>query len=193
MVLFYAFWSPAEFSISNYYFVRFCHSIEWQANMLFLFVYMSFSRMEPTLLKQQYFLKFDFYHIKKPFFFKKWVFLPFSRMAGSSFLCLWHLLECSQGFQILKQSQFLQAAMCSIQCILLFNIMERIFPIRVSSVLCLYHSRKCCKDIETNLFFFFVVLSFRRMLHVFQAGVSLQESNDLRWFLKQFIEWENWG
>ena len=79
--------------------------------------------------------------------------------------------------------------MCSYLLFLLFNIMEPIFSIRSSSFLCLYHSGECCKDIETNLFFFFVALSFRRMLQVFQAGVSLQESNDLRSFLEQFIEW----
>ena len=63
---------------------------------------------------------------------------------------------------------------------LLFNIMEPIFSIRRSSFLCLHHSGECCEDIETNLFFFYVVLSFRRMLQVFQTGLSLQESDDLR-------------
>ena len=66
--------------------------------------------------------------------------------------------------------------------------MEPIFSIRNSSFLCFYHSGECWKDIETNLFFFFVALSFRRMLQVFQAGVSLQECNDLRWFLEQLID-----
>ena len=60
--------------IKSDYFVCFCHLTEWQANMFFLFVFMSFSKMEPRLFKQQYFLKFDFYHIKKLNFFKKWVF-----------------------------------------------------------------------------------------------------------------------
>ena len=36
----------------------------------------------------------------------------------------------------------------------------------------LYHSGEYCEDTETNLLFFSVVLSFRRMLQVFQAGVS---------------------
>ena len=81
-------WSSAGFPISKYCFVCFCHLIEWRANMFFLFVFMSFSRMEPRLFKQQYFLKFDFYHIMKPNFFKNWILfyvLLFSRMAGSSF------------------------------------------------------------------------------------------------------------
>ena len=112
------------------------------------------------------------------------VFLPFRRMTGSSFLCFWHLSKC---FQILKWSQLLQAAMCSYLLFLLYNIMEPSFSIRSSSFLCLYHSGECCKNIESNLFFFSMVLSFRRMLQVFQTGVSLLESNDLKWFLERFI------
>ena len=74
----------------------------------------------------------------------------------------------------------MQAAKCSYLLFLLFNIMEPIFSIKNSSFLCLYHTGECCKNIETNLLFFFVALSFRRMVQFFQAGVSLQESNDLR-------------
>ena len=98
-------WSSAEFSISKYYFVCFCHLIEWQANMFFLFVFMSFSRMEPRFIKQQYFLKFDFYHIMKPNFFKKWILfyvLPFSRMAGSSFFVFLAFIRMLVRFSDIK-------------------------------------------------------------------------------------------
>ena len=40
----------------QYYFVCFCHLIDWQANMFFFFVLMSFSRTKRRLFKQQYFL-----------------------------------------------------------------------------------------------------------------------------------------
>ena len=89
MLLLFVFWSSVEFSISKYCFVCFYHLLEGQANMFFLFVFTSFSRMEPTLSQQQVFLfRFLSFSITEPIFFKKWVLfvsLPFSRMVGSFF------------------------------------------------------------------------------------------------------------
>ena len=73
--------------------------------MFFLFVFMSFSRIEPRLFKQQYFLKFDFYDIMKPIFSRsKFFFCVFaSQENGRKFFFVFflHLLKCWWDFQIL--------------------------------------------------------------------------------------------
>ena len=67
MLLLFVFWSSVEFSISKYCFVCFYHLLEGQANMFFLFVFTSFSRMEPTLSQQQVFLfRFLSFSITEP-------------------------------------------------------------------------------------------------------------------------------
>ena len=87
----------------------FCHLIEWQANMFFLFVFMSFSRIEPRLFKQQYFLKFDFYDIMKPIFSRsKFFFCVFASQENGRkffFVCFFAFIKMLMRFSDINPIQ----------------------------------------------------------------------------------------
>ena len=118
-------------------------------------------------------------------------------MAGSSFFVFLAFIRMLIRFSDIKMESIFASSRVFLFCFC-HLIINQFFQSEVL-LFCvfLYHSGESCEDTETNLLFFSVVLSSRRMLQVFQACVSflfsfVRLSLSYTWWQAWKSGWKYW-